>query len=109
MYRSEENFDRINKYGKEQDKRIRLVINDMTNREKGLEFEKQCFSKLVNLNFADLSLTKNTDNGADIIGTLNGTRYVFQCKNHKKPQGNRCVQGVIAAQKLYKGINLGLP
>lgn len=75
----------------------------MTNREKGLEFEKQCFSKLVNLNFADLSLTKNTDNGADIIGTLNGTRYVFQCKNHKKPQGNRCVQEVIAAQKLYKG------
>ena len=75
----------------------------MTNQEKGLDFEKRCFSKLVDLNFGDLSLTKNTDNGADIIGTLNGTKYVFQCKNHKKPQGNRCVQEVIAAQKLYKG------
>ena len=75
----------------------------MTNRDKGLEFEIQCFSKLVDLNFTDLSLTKNTDNGADIIGTLNSTRYVFQCKNHKKPQGNRCVQEVIVAQKLYKG------
>ncbi len=75
----------------------------VTNQEKGLEFEKRCFSKLVDLNFTDLSLTRNTDNGADIIGTLNGTRYVFQCKNHKKPQGNRCVQEVIAAQKLYKG------
>ena len=75
----------------------------MTNQEKGLEFEKRCFSKLVDLNFTDLSLTRNTDNGADIIGTLNGTKYVFQCKNHKKSQGNRCVQEVIAAQKLYKG------
>ena len=75
----------------------------VTNQEKGLEFEKQCFSKLVDLNFTDLSLTRNTDNGADIIGTLNGTKYVFQCKNHKKSQGNRCVQEVIAAQKLYKG------
>ena len=75
----------------------------MTNQEKGLDFEKRCFSKLVDLDFVDLSLTKNTDNGADIIGTLNGTKYVFQCKNQKKPQGNRCVQEVIAAQKLYKG------
>ena len=75
----------------------------MTNQEKGLDFEKRCFSKLVDLNFSNLTLTKNTDNGADIIGTLNGTKYVIQCKNHVKPQGNRCVQEVIAAQKLYKG------
>ena len=74
----------------------------MTNHEKGLGFEKQCFSKLVELNFLDLSLTKNTDNGADIIGILNGTKYVFQCKNHIKSQGNRCVQEVIAAKRLYK-------
>ena len=58
----------------------------MTNREKGLEFEKQCLIKLVELNFLDLSLTKNTDNGADIIGVLNGSKYVFQCKNHKRSQ-----------------------
>lgn len=75
----------------------------MTNQEKGLTFEKQCLAKLVNLDFENLSLTKNTDNGADIIGTLNGTKYVFQCKNHNKPQGNRCVQEITAAQKLYKG------
>lgn len=75
----------------------------MTNREKGLEFEKQCLMKLIDLKFNDLSLTNNTDNGADIIGTLNGTKYVFQCKNHEKPQGNKCVQEVISAQRLYKG------
>lgn len=75
----------------------------MTNRDKGLEFEKQCYAKLADLNFTDLQLTPNTDNGADIVGTLNGTRYVFQCKNHKRTQGNRCVQEVIAAQSLYRG------
>jgi len=75
----------------------------MTNREKGLDFENQCFSKLEELGFTDLSLTKNTDNGADIIGCLNGTRYVFQCKNCQDSQGNSCVQEVIAAKSLYKG------
>ena len=79
-----------------------MVVSSMTNQEKGLEFEKQCFLKLSDLNFYDLSLTKNTDNGADIVGALNGTKYVFQCKNHQKSQGNRCVQEVIAAQRLYK-------
>lgn len=68
-----------------------------------MDFEKKYFLKLVDLKFTDLSLTKNTDNGADIIGTLNGTKYVFRCKNHSKPQGNRCVQEVVAAQKLYRG------
>lgn len=75
----------------------------MTNQEKGLDFEKQCYRKLEELNFKGLYLTKNTDNGADIIGTYNGTKYVFQCKNHKKKQGNACVQEVVAARALYKG------
>lgn len=81
----------------------RKAVNVITNQEKGLEFEKRCFMKLVDLGFSDLSLTKHIDNGADIIGTLNGTRYVFQCKNHKKSQGNGCVQEIIAAQSLYNG------
>ena len=80
-----------------------MLVNTMTNQEKGLEFEKQCYKKLEELHFCDLYLTKNTDNGADIIGTLNGTKYVFQCKNHKKKQGNSCVQEVVAARRLYKG------
>lgn len=75
----------------------------MTNQEKGLEFEKQCYRKLEELNFKELYLTKNTDNGADIIGTHNGTKYVFQCKSHKKKQGNSCVQEVVASRALYKG------
>lgn len=74
----------------------------MTTQEKGLELEKRCYEKLVELQFQKLLFTKVTDNGADIIGTYNGTKYVFQCKNHKKTQGNKCVQEIVAAQKLYK-------
>ena len=39
----EENFDCINKYGKEQDRRIMLVINDMTNRKKDLSLKNNAF------------------------------------------------------------------
>lgn len=74
----------------------------MTSNKKGLDFEKKCFDKLVEIGFSALSLTKNTDNGADIVGTYNGLIYVFQCKNHEKKQGNKCVQEIIAAQRLYK-------
>lgn len=74
----------------------------MNNNEKGLMFEQKCFKKLKELGFTDLSLTKNTDNGADIRGSYKGTVYVFQCKDHLKPQGNKCVQEIVAARRLYK-------
>lgn len=73
----------------------------MTNNQKGIEFEKSCYKKLEEIGFSDLQLTNNTDNGADIIGTYNKTKYAFQCKNHAKAQGNKCVQEVIAAKMLY--------
>lgn len=72
-----------------------------TNNQKGIEFEKRCYKKLEELGFSKLSYTPNTDNGADIIGTYNGLKYVFQCKNHKKKQGNRCIQEIVAARRLY--------
>ncbi len=75
----------------------------MTNNEKGLSFERKCFEKLSEIGFSDLRFTKNTDNGADIIGVYKGTIYVFQCKDHLKKQGNKCVQEVLAARLLYKG------
>lgn len=75
----------------------------MTNNQKGLDFERKCYNKLIEIGFLDLRLTKNTDNGADIVGTYNGLTYVFQCKDHVKRHGsNRGVQEVVAAQRLYK-------
>ena len=74
----------------------------MNNIEKGKQFELACKAKLEELGFENLLLTNNTDNGADIIGTLGNTKYVFQCKNHLKNQGNKCVQEIISARTLYK-------
>lgn len=74
----------------------------MTNNQKGLDFERMCYNKLIEIGFLDLRLTKNTDNGADIVGTYNGLTYIFQCKNHTKRHGNKGVQEAVAAQRLYK-------
>lgn len=74
----------------------------MTNNQKGLDFERKCYNKLIEIGFSDLGLTKNNDNGADIVGTYNGLTYVFQCKDHTKKQGNKGVQEAVAAQRLYK-------
>lgn len=57
----------------------------------------------MEIGFSDLRLTKNTDNGADILGTYNGLTYIFQCKDHARRHGaNKGVQEVVAAQRLYK-------
>lgn len=73
----------------------------MTNNQKGLDFERKCYNKLEQIGFLDLRLTRNTDNGADIIGVYNGQTYVFQCKDQAKKQGNKGVQEAVAAQRLY--------
>ena len=74
----------------------------MTNNQKGLEFERKCYKKLKEIGFSDLQLTRNTDNGADIVGAYNGQIYAFQCKDHGKRQGNGCVQEAVAARRLYR-------
>ena len=56
----------------------------MTNNQKGLDFERKCYNKLEEIGFLDLRLTRNTDNGADIIGVYNGQTYVFQFKDQAK-------------------------
>jgi HJR/Mrr/RecB family endonuclease len=52
---------------------------------KGMAFEDCCLHLLQRLGFANLQLTKRSnDQGADLVGDLGKTKYVFQCKNHKK-------------------------
>ncbi|MGQ3684598.1 MAG: homing endonuclease associated repeat-containing protein [Candidatus Loosdrechtia sp.] len=70
---------------------------------KGTEFENICLSTLKRLGFEELQLTKRVnDQGADWVGSFEGTRYLFQCKKHKKKQGNRAIQEAIAAKTYYK-------
>lgn len=74
----------------------------MDNRARGIEFEAKCRTTLQQLGFDKIEATKSSkDQGADLIATLGPTKYVFQCKNEKRKQGNGAVQEAIAARSLY--------
>jgi restriction system protein len=73
----------------------RADIADITT---GQEYERLCAERLVE-NGWKASLTKASgDQGADIIGSDNGLRVVFQCKFYTSPVGNKAVQEVAAAR-----------
>lgn len=75
----------------------------MDNSTKGIEFETTCQKTLQRLGFDRINATKRSnDQGADLIAYLRATKYVFQCKNEKRKQGNGAVQEAIAARTLYK-------
>ena len=68
----------------------------------GLEFE-QYFSALLEKNgYACVEVTKKTgDFGADVIATLDGVKYVFQCKYYSSPVGIEAVYQIHAAKTMY--------
>ena len=78
------------------------------NISKGTAFENRCLDLLQELGFAKLQLTKLNDQGADVVGFLGADKYVFQCKNHMKKQGNRAVQQAIAARGPYLASRCGV-
>jgi len=74
----------------------------MDNCARGIEFERACQQTLQQLGFERVATTKRSkDQGADLIAYLGATKYVFQCKNEKRRQGNGAVQEAIAARSLY--------
>ena len=81
----------------------------MENHNKGIAFEEHCKCLLQSLGFTHLELTRQGgDQGADILGTYENTRYVFQCKDHKRKQGNWSVQEVIGSKNIYKASRAGV-
>jgi hypothetical protein len=78
------------------------------NVKKGLDFEKKCVDKLKKLDFANVSLTKYTDYGADIVATDSNIKYIFQCKNVKNKQGVKAVQEILAAKHFYSAQRCGV-
>jgi hypothetical protein len=75
----------------------------MSNFIKGTEFAEYCKTLLQQLGLTHVELTRHGgDQGADIIGTYENTRYVFQCKDHRRKQGNWSVQEVIGSKSIYK-------
>ena len=75
----------------------------MTNREKGIEFEKNSVILLESLGFTNLKITETSgDYGVDIIADYDNTKYAIQCKNHKQKQGIRAIQEVMSGKVVYK-------
>lgn len=77
------------------------TIMENPNLKKGLDFEKKCEDKLKQLGFTDVSLTKWTDYGADVVANDRHIKYIFQCKNVKSKQGLRAVQEILTAKHFY--------
>lgn len=81
----------------------------MNNHTKGAEFEMHCMTLLQQLGFASVERTgRSGDQGADILGTHASTRYVFQCKDHVRKQGNWCIQEAIGSKSIYKAARAGV-
>ena len=82
------------------------MIDNMT---RGISFENHCCKLLQRLGFDNCELTPtNNDQGADILGNYSATRYVFQCKDHKKPVGNRAIQEAVSAKPVYRAARCGV-
>lgn len=64
----------------------------------GIDFEHHCSQILVGAGWDTVVTKASGDQGVDIIGTIRGTRAVFQCKRYGQPVGNGAVQEVIAAK-----------
>ena len=76
-----------------------LFIVDRLN---GKEFEAWCGNLLEKLQYTNIQLTPASgDQGADIIATHAGLRYAIQCKNYSSNIGNRPIQEVLSARRIY--------
>ncbi len=78
------------------------------NLQKGLDFEKKCVDKLKQLGFTDVSLTKWTDYGADIVANDEQIKYIFQCKHVTSKQGLKAVQEILTAKYFYNANRCGV-
>ena len=69
----------------------------------GKEFESWCGSLLEKLQYTNIQLTPAIgDQGADIIATYDGLRYAIQCKHYSSNVGNKPVQEVLSARRIYE-------
>ena len=81
-------------------------MTDKINR--GVSFEETCCQLLIQLGFDDCQMTQTSnDQGGDLVGGYKATRYVFQCKSHQKPVGNKAIQEAVAAKSIYGAARCG--
>ena len=68
----------------------------------GHSFEYFCADMIKRLGYKNVKVTKASgDNGVDILATLNGCTYAFQCKRYSKKVGVKAIQEVFSGSKYY--------
>lgn len=67
------------------------------------DYERYCASLLERYQWRIQMTPATRDGGADFIATKGPHRMVVQCKQYTKPVGNKAVQEVTSAVRLYKG------
>ena len=73
------------------------------NNKKGIAFENQCMKILISKGWRVEETPKSGDQGIDLIASIEKYRLCIQCKDHKKPIGNKAVQEVSAGKKYWNG------
>ena len=73
------------------------------NNQKGIAFENQCMKILISKGWRVEEKPKSGDQGIDLIASIEKYRLCIQCKDHKKPIGNKAVQEVSAGKKYWNG------
>ena len=73
------------------------------NNQKGIAFENQCMKILISKGWRVEETPKSGDQGIDLIASIEKYRLCIQCKDHKKPIGNKAVQEVCAGKKYWNG------
>ena len=80
-----------------------IQIKSNINYKKGLKFENFCFQKLRSQGWKVKQTPVSGDQGVDLIASIDDLRLCIQCKDHKKPIGNKAVQEVYAGMKYWLG------
>jgi len=73
------------------------------NNQKGIAFENLCMKILISKGWRVEETPKSGDQGIDLIASIEKYRLCIQCKDHKKPIGNKAVQEVSAGKKYWHG------
>ena len=73
------------------------------NSKKGIAFENHCMEILISNGWRVEETPKTGDQGIDLIASIEKYRLCIQCKDHKKPIGNKAVQEVTAGKKYWSG------
>ncbi len=73
------------------------------NNQKGIAFENYCMKILISKGWRVEETPKSGDQGIDLIASIEKYRLCIQCKDHKKPIGNKAVQEVSAGKKYWNG------